>query len=111
MEQFANETMLCMTDYSGSATLVLTSGAEQLVTVNLQAKYTGPGSMPEWGGTVEADRDDLLLAEQSSFSLTLRLPDDRRGEVMVTHVDDEIDEEGVTWATIIGVGHAPFGRP
>jgi hypothetical protein len=96
--------------YNGAATLVMTDGAERLVNVDLYATYTGPGSLPNWKGTIAADRDDLLLAVQSSFSLKLRLPSERTGQILVTHVDDEIDENGVAWASVAGVGDAPFGR-
>ena len=100
---------MAVNSYEGPATLVMTDGAEKLVKANLQVRYTGPGSAPEWGGTLDAERDALLLAQQSSFSLTLRLPNERTGQVLVTHVEqDEIDRDGVTWASVAGIGDAPF---
>jgi hypothetical protein len=98
-----------MSDYDGPATLVLPDGSEKVLQVQLRAVPASPVEQGRWNGTIDADRRLLIRAMESSFSLTLRMPDGREGQLVVNHVDDEVDENGICWAGVAGVGDAPFG--
>lgn len=101
--------MLGMSDYDGYATLVMPDGSEKVLRFGLSIVRGSEVEPSHWNGTVDADRQMLISAMESSFSLTLRMPNGREGQLMIDHVDDEIDENGTSWARVAGVGDAPFG--